>query len=69
MFLFLNASPKLIVIDPFRLVTTLNLLNTNENCEKQRFLSSLGPLPQFILLNMRLFSHVGGFSEMSKSEI
>ena len=28
--------------------------------KNNKFLSSLGPLPQFILLNMRLFSHVGG---------
>ena len=72
MFLFINASPKLTVIDPFRLVITLKLLATNENCEKQRFLSSFGPLPRFVLLNMRLFSHVGDFRRSHinlKSEI
>ena len=67
MFFFLNASPKLIVTDkrapkPSSLVITLKLLATNENCEKQQFLSSLGPLPQRVdhFTQFEVFSHVGG---------
>ena len=41
---------------------TLKLLATDKNCEKQQFLSSLGPLPQRVdyFTQFEVFSHVGG---------
>ena len=38
------------------------LLATNENCEKQQFLISLGPLPQKVgyFTQFEIFSHIGG---------
>ena len=54
MFFFLNASPKLIVSEKtyahaFHISNNSKLLVTNENCEKQQFMSSLGPLPQKVI--------------------
>ena len=46
---------------PSSLVIFLKLLATNENCEKQKFLSNLGPLPQRVgyFTQFEIFSHVG----------
>ena len=67
MFLFLNASPKLIVTEKtyaqaFQISNNLKLLGINLSCEKQQFLSSLRPLSQNdgYLTQFEIFSHIGG---------
>ena len=68
MFLFINASPKLIVTEKayaqaFQISNNLKLLGINLSCEKQQFLSSLGPLSQNdgYFTQFEIFSHIGGF--------
>ena len=66
MFLFLNASPELIVTGKmyahtFHISNNSKTLATDENCEKQQFLSNLGPLPQKVYFTQfDIFSSVGG---------